>query len=95
MNSLRNIARAGGRSGPSCVRRADSRGNRGLLPSGSGVSSAAQAAVVNTVSVQGNQRVEASTIRSYITIKPGVSFGPIDVDDSVKSLFADRLVLRR
>src|SRR5690606_7267360 len=35
--------------------------------------------------------VEASTIRNYLTIKPGQSFGPADVDESVKALFATGL----
>jgi len=55
--------------------------------------SPAEAAVVNSITVQGNQRIEAATIRNYITIKPGVSFGPADIDDSVKSLYATGLFL--
>lgn len=52
---------------------------------------AAQAAVVSSISVQGNQRVEASTVRNYLTIKPGASFGPADIDESIKALFATGL----
>ncbi len=51
----------------------------------------AQAAVVSSVSVQGNQRVEASTIRNYVTIKPGASFSALDIDESVKALYATGL----
>lgn len=51
----------------------------------------AQAAVVSSISVQGNQRVEASTVRNYLTIKPGASFGPADIDESIKALFATGL----
>jgi outer membrane protein insertion porin family len=51
----------------------------------------AQAAVISSISVQGNQRVEAATIRNYITIKPGVSFSALDIDESVKALYATGL----
>ncbi len=47
----------------------------------------AQAAVVRQVSVTGNTRVDASTVVSYVTIKPGQNFGPLDIDTSVKALF--------
>lgn len=47
----------------------------------------ASAAVVSTVQVVGNQRIEAETIRTYITIKPGQSFGAFDIDESIKILY--------
>ncbi|SON54943.1 Outer membrane protein Omp85 [Hartmannibacter diazotrophicus] len=50
-------------------------------------STAAHADVVRSISVRGNTRVDASTITSYITIKPGRTFGPLDVDASTKALF--------
>lgn len=53
--------------------------------------SAAQAAVVSRVEVSGNQRVDADTIRNYITIKPGKAFSSADVDDAVKALFGTGL----
>jgi outer membrane protein insertion porin family len=53
--------------------------------------SAAQAAVVNRVEVRGNQRVDADTVRNYITIKPGKSFSNSDIDDAVKALFGSGL----
>lgn len=53
--------------------------------------SAAQAAVVNRVEVRGNQRVDADTVRNYITIKPGKSFSSTDIDDAVKALFGSGL----
>src|SRR5690606_1726067 len=53
--------------------------------------SAAEAAVVSAVDVRGNQRVEAATIREYVTIKPGVSFSTADIDESIKRLFATGL----
>ena len=47
----------------------------------------AAAAVVSSVSVSGNQRIEAATIRTYITIKPGQSFSAFDIDESIKVLY--------
>jgi outer membrane protein insertion porin family len=47
----------------------------------------AAAAVASSISVVGNQRIEAETIRTYITIKPGKSYGPADVDASIKVLY--------
>ena len=47
----------------------------------------AAAAVVNRVDVQGNQRVDADTIRAYLLIQPGQEFSAFDVDESLKALF--------
>ncbi|MER9014460.1 outer membrane protein assembly factor BamA [Mesorhizobium sp. M0898] len=53
--------------------------------------SAAEAAVVSRVEVTGNQRVDADTIRNYVTIKPGKAFSSSDIDDAVKALFGTGL----
>jgi len=53
--------------------------------------SAAEAAVVSRVEVTGNKRVDADTIRNYITIKPGKAFSSADIDDAVKALFGTGL----
>jgi outer membrane protein insertion porin family len=53
--------------------------------------SAAEAAVVSRVEVSGNQRVDAETIRNYITIKPGKAFSSSDIDAAVKALFGTGL----
>ena len=58
------------------------------------VASHAIAAEISSIEVRGNQRVDASTIETYLTIKPGVQFGAADIDESVKvlhgtGLFAD------
>ncbi len=55
------------------------------------VTTAAHAAVVRSVDVRGNQRVDATTVQSYLTIEPGKSFGPGEIDESVKRLFATGL----
>jgi outer membrane protein insertion porin family len=49
--------------------------------------SVAQAAVVRSIDVQGNRRVDAETIRSYLGITPGQSFSNGDIDEAVKRLF--------
>jgi len=53
--------------------------------------SAAQAAVVSSISVSGNQRIDEQTIRSYVGIQPGRSFSPADIDQAVKTLFGTGL----
>lgn len=53
--------------------------------------SAAEAAVVSRVEVSGNQRIDAETIRNYITIKPGKAFSSSDIDGAVKALFGTGL----
>ena len=53
--------------------------------------SAAQAATVSRISVQGNQRVDDETIESYLTITPGRSFSSFDTDESLRQLFATGL----
>ncbi|MER8483373.1 outer membrane protein assembly factor BamA [Mesorhizobium sp. M1322] len=53
--------------------------------------SAAEAAVVSRIEVSGNQRVDADTIRNYVTIKPGKAFSSSDIDDAVKALFGTGL----
>ncbi|MBK1623667.1 outer membrane protein assembly factor BamA [Afifella marina] len=57
------------------------------LVSGPGFVSQAEAAVVSSVAVNGNQRVDADTIRAYLLVKPGRSFSAEDVDESLKALF--------
>ena len=59
-------------------------------PGGFGTPSA-YASVVSSISVSGNSRVEAETIRSYISIKTGKSFDAADIDDSVKQLYGTGL----
>ncbi len=51
----------------------------------------AQAAVVRSIDVRGNQRVGDSTVISYVDIEPGRSFGTEDINNGVKRLFATGL----
>lgn len=53
--------------------------------------SAAQAAVVSSIDVRGNTRVDSGTIRNTLGISPGQNFSSDDVDEAVKRLFATGL----
>lgn len=66
-------------------------GFAGAVVLGASVSTSASAAVVRSISVRGNQRVDPSTIRSYMTIEPGRSFSSFDTDESLRQLFATGL----
>ncbi len=52
---------------------------------------AAHAAVVSSIVVQGGQRLDAETVKNYITIQPGKSFGPNEINESIKALYATGL----
>jgi outer membrane protein insertion porin family len=52
---------------------------------------AAYAQTVNSIVVQGNQRVEADTIRSYFRAGPNGQLDPFQIDEGVKALFATGL----
>ena len=59
-----------------------------LLSSAVGLASGvAQAAGLSAIVVQGNQRVEADTVRSYMQIQPGETVTTDKIDASVKALF--------
>lgn len=51
----------------------------------------AQAPAVRRIVVEGNQRVETSTVASYLLVRPGESFDPERIDLSLKTLFATGL----
>ena len=61
-----------------------------LATSASGQSSEGSGRVESIV-VEGNERIEGETIRSYMTIRVGDRFDPRVVDDSLKTLFATGL----
>lgn len=52
---------------------------------------AAQAAVVNSISVRGNSRIASSTVADLVGFKAGKNYSAGDVDDAVKKLFATGL----
>jgi outer membrane protein insertion porin family len=55
------------------------------------VSTAAEAAVISSIVVSGNTRIDAETVRNYVLIEPGRSFGGGDIDESVKALYGTGL----
>jgi outer membrane protein insertion porin family len=52
---------------------------------------AQQGGTIKEISVQGNQRVEAETVRSYLVLAEGDPFDDIKIDKSLKALFATGL----
>ena len=51
----------------------------------------AQAAMIERIIVNGAQRVEPGTVKSYLLVREGDNFDPLRVDRSLKSLFATGL----
>ncbi len=51
----------------------------------------AQELTLDRVRVEGNQRVEAATVQSYMTLRPGDRITPSRIDRSLKTLFATGL----
>jgi outer membrane protein insertion porin family len=47
--------------------------------------------VIRRIQVEGNERIEPSTVESYLAIRPGEPYDPQKVDESIKSLFATGL----
>ena len=47
--------------------------------------------VIAAIKVEGNQRIEEGTIRSYMLVQPGDPFDPERIDRSLKTLFATGL----
>lgn len=47
--------------------------------------------LITNISVEGSQRVEPDTIRSYLTVQPGQPFDPDQIDRSLKNLFSTGL----
>ncbi len=51
----------------------------------------AQSAVISQISVQGNRRVEAETVRSYVTLSVGSPYDAGKADESIQNLFGTGL----
>ncbi len=47
--------------------------------------------IIRGIQIEGNQRVEAATIESYLVVAPGDPFNPAAIDTSLKVLFATGL----
>ncbi len=50
-----------------------------------------QANTIETIGIQGSQRIEPETIRTYLSVREGDPFDPIRIDRSLKNLFATGL----
>ena len=46
---------------------------------------------IQTINIEGNQRIETGTIRSYMLVQPGDAFDPDRLDRSLKTLYATGL----
>ncbi|MPZ10455.1 MAG: outer membrane protein assembly factor BamA [Kiloniellaceae bacterium] len=46
---------------------------------------------IGEIRIEGTQRIEAATVRSYMRVNPGDPFDPVRLDDSLKNLFATGL----
>jgi outer membrane protein insertion porin family len=55
------------------------------------LSAHAQGAVIQSIVVEGNRRVEPETVRSYLTFSAGDNYDPAEVNQSLKTLFATGL----
>ncbi len=47
--------------------------------------------MIEEIRIEGAQRVDATTVRSYMLVNPGEPFDPVKIDSSLKSLFATGL----
>jgi len=48
-------------------------------------------AVIDEIRIEGTQRIEPETVRSYMRINPGDPFDPIRLDKSLKNIFSTGL----
>lgn len=71
------------------VAHAQTAASPGRAPAGSGsmVAQVFSGGTVRDIRVEGTQRIEPSTVRSYLTIQPGDQFDPDRIDQSLKALF--------
>ncbi len=53
--------------------------------------STATGGVIQSIKIEGNQRIEDGTIESYLLVQPGDSFDPDRIDRSLKTLYATGL----
>jgi len=61
------------------------------LSTGAMAQEAFDGGIIREIRVEGSQRIEGATVRSYLTVQPGDSFDPEKIDQSLKSLFATGL----
>src|SRR6478735_8836767 len=51
----------------------------------------ARSGLIHSISVSGNQRLEADTVRSYIKLRAGDTYTPELLDQALKDLYASEL----
>ncbi len=61
------------------------------LPESGAAQSILAGGQIESIRVEGTQRIEAATVRSYMRVNPGDPFDPVRLDDSLKNLFATGL----
>lgn len=47
--------------------------------------------VIRKITIEGNHRIERSTIESYLKLKPGESYNSLKEDEAIKRLYATSL----
>jgi outer membrane protein insertion porin family len=62
-----------------------------VLPFGSTSAQVPSGGTIQEIRIEGTQRVEPETVRSYLVVQPGDPFDPERLDRSLKSLFATGL----
>ena len=53
--------------------------------------SEAKAQTISSIQVTGNQRIGRETVLTYVTVQPGRRASPVEIDESLKALFATGL----
>jgi outer membrane protein insertion porin family len=53
--------------------------------------SAAEAAILQSVQVRGNDRIDAATIRTYVSVSPGENYTQADLNTATTRLYATSL----
>lgn len=59
-----------------------------LAPGGGTAATSQGSGIVRSIRIEGTQRVDPQTVRSYLTIREGDRLTPAQLDDSLKALFA-------
>jgi outer membrane protein insertion porin family len=91
---LAGSAAAQGLATPSASQRAAGRTGQAAAPTRAAAAPATPVragGTIQTINVEGNQRIETSTIRSYMLVQPGDPFDPDRLDRSLKTLYATGL----
>jgi outer membrane protein insertion porin family len=91
---LAGSAAAQGLATPSASQRATGRTGQAAPPTRAAAAPATPVragGTIQTINVEGNQRIETSTIRSYMLVQPGDPFDPDRLDRSLKTLYATGL----